>query len=289
MAISLGMRIPDALGDLSITEVVAFAREARLDVLDLRSDFAAAAEACRAAGLGIGSVDGVVSGELISPDDATRERAVADIRTQISAMAAVGAHTMFLCLVPKDKAQPIARSFELFKESFPAVAGACEAAGVRIAFEGYPGPEPFYPTLGYTPEVWRAMFEAVPSASLGLCYDPSHLVRLGIPYLRVLDEFKGRIHHCHGKDTALLPEAQYLYGRFPPALDEAADFSGGAWRYCVPGSGIVDWSAVAYGLESAGYQGCVSIELEDARFSDSVPNEQKGVRKALEHLALHFR
>jgi sugar phosphate isomerase/epimerase len=289
MAISLGLRIPDALGDLSITEVVAFAREAGLDVLDLRADFAPAAEACRAAGLGIGSVDGVVSGELISPDDATRERAVAAICDQIAAMAAAGARAMFLCLVPKDKAQPISRSLELFKESFPAVARACEAAGVRIAFEGYPGPEPYYPTLGYTPEVWRAMFEAVPSASLGLCYDPSHLVRLGIPYLRVLEEFKGRIHHCHGKDTALLPEAQYLYGRLYPALVEAPDHSGGAWRYCVPGSGIVDWSAVAYGLESADYQGCVSIELEDARFSGSVPNEQKGVRKALEHLALHFR
>lgn len=289
MAVSLGMRIPDAMRNLPIAEVAAFARDAGLDVLDLRADFASTAAACRAAGLGLGSVDGVVAGELISPDDATRERAVADLCNQISSMAAAGARTMFLCLVPRDDAQTIARSLELFKESFPAVARACEEAGVRIAFEGWPGPGPYYPTLGYTPEVWRAMFEAVPSASLGLCYDPSHLVRLGIPYLRVLDEFKGRIYHCHGKDTALLPEAQYLYGRFPPALDRTADFSGGAWRYCVPGSGIVDWSAVAYGLERAGYQGCVSIELEDARYCGSVQSEQKGVRKALSHLALHLR
>jgi sugar phosphate isomerase/epimerase len=289
MAISLGLRIPDDIGKLSITNVVAFAKDVGLDALDLRADFAAAAEACRAGGLGIGSVDGVVAGELISPDDATRERAVTALREQITAMSAAGARTMFLCLVPRDDTQTIARSLDLFKESFPTVAKACEAAGVRIAFEGWPGPGPYYHTLGYTPEVWRAMFEAVPSAALGLCYDPSHLVRLGILYLRVLEEFKGRIHHCHGKDTALLPEARYLYGHFAPALHEAPDFSGGAWRYCVPGSGVVDWAAIAYGLEQAGYQGCVSIELEDGRYCGSVQNEQQGVRKALQHLALHFR
>src|SRR5260370_312838 len=119
-------------------------------------------------------------------------------------------------------------------------------AGVRAVFEGWPGRAPQYPTVGCTPETWRAMFAAVPSQTLGLNYDPSHLVRLGIDYLRVLDEFKDRIYHCHGKDTALLPEAQYRYGHFPPALDKLPSFSEGAWRYCVPGDAAVDWTPVPY-------------------------------------------
>ena len=105
----------------------------------------------------------------------------------------------------------------------------------------------------------------------------------------MLEEFGDRIHHCHGKDTELLPEARYLYGDAAPALTKAPRFSGGAWRYCVPGAGAVNWATIAYELERAGYQGCVSIELEDARYAGSVQAEQRGVRKAFEHLAQHFR
>jgi sugar phosphate isomerase/epimerase len=155
---------------------------------------------------------------------------------------------------------------------------------VRIALEGWPGPAPTYPTLGYAPEVWRALFQALPSPAFGLCYDPSHLVRLGIDYLRVLEEFGERIHYCHGKDTALQSEAQYRYGHLPPALDEAPAYSGGAWRYCVPGSGVVQWGAVVYGLERAGYHGAISIELEDARYRGSAEKESAGIAKAAAHL-----
>jgi sugar phosphate isomerase/epimerase len=154
--------------------------------------------------------------------------------------------------------------------------------------EGWPGPAPSYPTLGYTPEVLRAMFRAVPSAALGVNYDPSHLVRLGIDYRRVLDEFKDRIYHVHGKDTALLPEAQYLYGHQPPVLDQPPSFGGGAWRYCVPGDGLVDWGQVAFALYQVGYAGCVSIELEDARFWGTLEKEQAGIARAYRHLAHHF-
>jgi sugar phosphate isomerase/epimerase len=133
------------------------------------------------------------------------------------------------------------------------------------------------------------MFTAVPSAAIGLNYDPSHLVRLGIDYVRVLEEFKDRVYHCHGKDTALLPEQQYLYGHFPPALGTSPRFSAGAWRYCIPGAGAVDWSRVAYMLDQSGYDGCISIELEDVRYWGSLELEQQGIRAAYQHLAQYFR
>ncbi|HVA89565.1 MAG TPA: sugar phosphate isomerase/epimerase, partial [Chloroflexota bacterium] len=239
MAISLGLRLPGVLRGLPLEEVIGFALDVGLDALDLPADFSSAAAACRTRGVRIGTVDGIGTGGLISADDAEREQAVAAIGGQIGTLAEAGIHTLFLCLVPKSNDQSITRSLAYFKDSFPTVAKACEASGVRIAFEGWPGPTPYHHTLGYTPEVWRAMFSAVPSPALGLCYDPSHLVRLGIDYLRVLDEFGDRIHHCHGKDTALLPEGQYRYGHSAPALDTVARFSGGAWRYCVPGAGTV--------------------------------------------------
>jgi sugar phosphate isomerase/epimerase len=71
-------------------------------------------------------------------------------------------------------------------------------------------------------------------------------------------------------------------------LSQPPSFSEGAWRYCVPGDGVVDWSQVAYALDQAGYSGCVSIELEDARYWGSVEKEQAGLAKAHRHLAQHF-
>ena len=288
MAISIGTLIPPKLAATGIESVATWAKGIGLGALDLPEDFSKGAEVCREHGLRVGAVNGTGQAQLISKDDRKREGAVARLRDQIRAMPAAGAHLLFLCLVPEDRAQPIADSLAIYRETFPAIASECEAAGVRAVLEGWPGPAPHYPTLGYTPEVWRAMFAAVPSAAIGLNYDPSHLVRLGIDYLRVLEEFKDRIYHCHGKDTALLPEGQYLYGRLRPALGKAPGFSEGAWRYCVPGDGEVDWSQVAFLLEQSGYDGCVSIELEDARYWGSVEKEQQGITRAYQHLARHF-
>jgi len=288
MSIPIGMLIPPKLNAQGIAAVASWAKALGLGALDLPVDFAGPADACRAQGLRVGAVWGAGQGGLISPDDGQRDQALARLQAQIKAMPGAGAQTLFLCLVPEAHGQSIADSLAIYRETFPAIAGECERAGVRVVFEGWPGPAPHYPTLGCTPETWRAMFGAVPSAALGLNYDPSNLVRLGIDYLRVLDEFKERIYHCHGKDTARLPEAQYAYGHFPPALDRPPSFSGGAWRYCVPGDGVVDWSQVAYALDQAGYAGCISIELEDARYWGSLENEQAGIAKAYRHLAQNF-
>ena len=288
MAVPIGTLIPPKLAAQGMEYVVTWAKGIGLAALDLPENFAEGARLCREHGLRIGTVDGAGAGRLISTDTHKREQAVARLTEQISSMPAAGARLVFLCLVPEDRTQKIADSLAIYRETFPVIAATCERADVRIVLEGWPGPAPWYPTLGYTPETWRAMFAAVPSPAIGLNYDPSHLVRLGIDYLRVLDEWKERIYHCHGKDTALLSEAQYRYGHLPPALDKAAGFSEGAWRYCVPGDGAVDWSKVAFALDQAGYDGCVSIELEDARYWGTLEKEQQGITRAYQHLAHHF-
>ncbi|GMA57811.1 sugar phosphate isomerase/epimerase [Alicyclobacillus sacchari] len=239
-------------------------------------------------GLEIGTVDLAGVSGLLSPDAREREQAVASVCKQIEELAAFGAKTAFVCLVPQAGRQPIAESLEYFTATFPHVANACERHGVRVAIEGWPGPAPDYPTLGYTPEVWREMFRRVPSPYIGLCYDPSHLVRLGIDYLRVLDEFQDRIFHCHGKDTEILTDGQYVYGTLPPQLSLAERFSGGSWRYCIPGTGEVNWGKVASKLRRIGYEAAVSIELEDARFWGSAEAELLGIQQAYLHLASYF-
>ncbi|WP_206918946.1 sugar phosphate isomerase/epimerase family protein [Alicyclobacillus suci] len=284
----IGARIPSKLRVEGIPRISELLKSIGLTAIDLPEINEEIAEVCRRNALTIGTVDLKDVAQTISCDSDKRKRAVESVCYQIAQISRLGGKAAFVCLVPEDVYQPIAASLEYFEESFPDIAKTCEENGVRIAIEGWPGPGPHYPTLGYTPEVWRAMFRAVPSSALGLCFDPSHLIRLGIDYLRVFDEFSERIVHCHGKDTELLHEQQYLYGNMAARLDATPAFSEGSWRYCIPGTGEVDWARVAYRLQRIDYKGCVSIELEDARYSGTLDNELNGIRKAYAHLSGHL-
>ncbi|GMA60999.1 sugar phosphate isomerase/epimerase [Alicyclobacillus fastidiosus] len=288
MSTPIGARIPPKLNAEGFERVAELLKGLGLSAIDVPTLTADVAEICRNNGLTIGSVDAHNVSQLLSRDSDVRQMAVERICVQIREASSLGAKVMFMCLVPEERTQPISESLGYFEETFAEIAPVCEASGIRVAIEGWPGPGPNYPTLGYTPEVWRAMFRCVPSTALGLCFDPSHLVRLGIDYLRVFDEFSTRIVHCHGKDTELLPEQQYLYGTLAARLDDTPGFSEGPWRYCIPGNGEVDWHRVAYRLDQIGYTGCVSIELEDFRYWGTLEDELRGIRKAHEHLVKHF-
>lgn len=288
MSIPIGTRIPPFLGKLGMKKVAEFASETGLTVIDLPELAGSTVDLLNRSGLGIGTVDVRGVAQLLSGDAAVRQAAVDSVKEQIQLAAHHEVHVLFMCLVPEDKTQSIRQSLSYFEETFADIVRVCETNGVKIALEGWPGPGPHYATLGYTPEVWRAMFAAVSSPALGLCFDPSHLVRLGIDYLRVLSEFGEKIHHCHGKDTQLLPEARYMYGHLPARLSQVPGFSEGSWRYCIPGEGEVDWRRVAFELANHGYQGAISIELEDARYWGTLEQEQMGIRKAFAHLSECF-
>lgn len=188
--------------------------------------------------------------------------------------------------MPTNHAKKVSR---FWKETFPEVVSHAEEKGIYMALEGWPGPAPQYPAIGCTPETIRAMFNHIPSKHFGLNYDPSHLVRLGIDYLRVLAEFGDRVNYCHGKDTEILRDELYEFGTLPTTFGANYGFSDGSWRYTIPGHGDVEWGKVAVRLEKIGYKGPISIELEDQRFWGSLEAEQQGIIKAKNHLELYFK
>lgn len=268
---------------------ISWSAEAGLDVVDVARLTPEVKQAVDAAGIAIGSFDVAGVGALFTRDEAKRAGAAASIRKQLAEAAALGGKVCFMCLHPEDKTLPRRDSFAMFKESFPAITADAERLGIQIVLEGWPGGAPYYATLGCTPETLRAMFEAVPSPALCVNYDPSHLVRLGVDYLRFLKEFAGRTGHVHGKDTVILEENVYLYGRHQEAaFGSPCKFSEGPWRYTIPGEGSVDWAAVAFELDVAGYKGAVSIELEDHRYWNSTEERRAGLQKAAAHLRRFF-
>jgi sugar phosphate isomerase/epimerase len=288
MKYRIGMRIPPKIGAEGIDRTARWAAETGLDFLDVPQLTPEIKQACDRAGIAIGSVD-VAASKLLSRNEAVRRDAAESVKRQMDDISALGGSVLFMCLVPEDVTLPRKEGFDIWKETFPELVRHAEQTGTYMAIEGWPGPAPHYPTLGCTPEMWRAMFEAIPSRHFGLNYDPSHLVRLGIDYLRVLTEFGDRIIHCHGKDTEILHDDLYEFGVLPATFGAKYGFSEGAWRYTIPGQGDVEWSKIAVRLDRIGYKGAISIELEDHRYWGTLEAERQGIVKAAEHLFQYFR
>jgi len=284
----ISTRFTPHFGRLPAEQLMQAAKEMGLDALDLPRITPEWKKMLDDAGLVVGSVDAQGIGQLFSTDASKRQSAVDGIKGQFENIATCGGKVIFMCLVPENHSAPRAENFSLWKDVFPHVVEAAEQNDLYIAIEGWPGPGPYYPTLGCTPEMWRAMFKEIPSKHFGLNYDPSHLVRLGIDHMRALSEFIDRIYHCHGKDTVMLPEELYASGNINPTFGTSYGFSEGSWRYCIPGEGTVDWKKVAFRLQAAGYQGAVGVELEDHRYWGSLEAEQKGISRAVAHLKQAF-
>ncbi len=285
----IGLRIPGRARDLAFEEFCAWCAATGFQAVDVGRVTPEIAQAIRGAGLEVGTADLPGTGDLMSADAAKRETGVQAAAEAIRQAAAQGVGTMFCVFVPPDGARGRAANFETWKETFPAVLKVAEEQNVRLAMEGWPGGPPHYPALGCTPEMWRAMFREFPSPRFGLNYDPSHLVRIGVDYLRALVEFGDKIFHAHGKDTELDAEALYLHGNLGPTFSRARAFGEDWWRYTIPGDGLVDWSKVVARLHEAGFNGIVSVELEDARYHQTWELESEGLKRSRDYLARFVR
>ena len=99
----------------------------------------------------------------------------------------------------------------LVQKIWPEIIKYTEMRGVKIAIENCPmlfGREqwPGGQNLMTTPEIWKRIFEILPSDHLGINYDPSHFVWQMMDYIQPIYDFKDKIFHVHYKDIKLYPE-----------------------------------------------------------------------------------
>ena len=194
-----------------------------------------------------------------------------------------------LCSAQTTPACPKPRPLRFLPRSIPGSWPTPRRWGVNIAIEPWPGGRPHYPNLGCSPESLRLIFAACPSPRLGICYDPSHFVRLQIDYQRLLHEFGDRVRHVHLKDTEIMPEKLYESGNLGEAYSSTYVCGEGWWRYTIPGEGEVDWNFVIRRLEDVGYDGVLSVELEDHYFWQTPELQQEGLLRAKDHIEPLFR
>ncbi len=202
-----------------------------------------------------------------------REAAVQHIKKLIKASAKLGVN-MVTTFIGRDQIKSVEENLELVKEIWPPIIKLAEEQGVKIAIENCPmlfGRDqwPGGQNLMTTPAIWRKVFEILPSANLGLNYDPSHFVWQMIDYIQPIYEFKDKIFHVHYKDIKLYPEKLQQVGIMGYPLDFMSPK--------LPGLGDVDWGRYVSALTDIHYTGCTCIEIEDKAFEGSVEDVKKSV------------
>jgi len=262
-----------------------WAKHAGFEAVDLNQSTPEDVATVRASGLRLGSVDLIDMGKLLTTDAGQRKELVARNVAYVKELAAAGVKLFFTVLIPGDPARKRAENYAQAVETFGPIAQAAAAVGAMVVIEGWPGPAPYFPALCCTPESYRAFIKDTNPASVGVNYDPSHLIRLGVDPIRFLNEFVPHVHHVHAKDTELYPEAVYELGLYQDSISKTRhQYGAHAWRYTIPGRGRTPWTQVFEILQKNGYQGAVSIELEDETFNGTEDGEKRGLLESLEFL-----
>jgi len=162
-----------------------------------------------------------------------------------------------------------AENVPIFKEVFSEYARIAEDEGIKIAMEncphsiGYPIP---IGNIAYSPEMWEALFDAVPSKAIGLEFDPSHLFWQQIDIERAIRNFGDRIYSFHAKDTEIVHDEMARCGIYGKMFGKSSVWDFGVWRYRIPGWGDIQWKGVFRALNDVGYKGPIIIEHEDPVF-----------------------
>jgi sugar phosphate isomerase/epimerase len=264
-----------------IGDVIGWAKDNHMACLDLGKDADQCGVQVAAAGLRIGSAD-LPDWEGLSSGDADKRKASAERNAAyIQACAVSGVRNFFVVVFPDPEVAGRDEQFACALEGYGLLADALRDNDAQIVVEGYPGNS----ALVIAPESYRR-FLGECKAPIAVNYDPSHLLRMGIDPIRFLREFAPRVTHVHGKDTELFPEAVYEFGlELGPTRGGGHGFGAHTWRYTIPGQGEVRWREVLGLLAQAGYDGCVSIELEDENYNGSDEGEKRGILLGAQFLA----
>ncbi len=177
----------------------------------------------------------------------------------------------------RDGTRSVDDNWPRFLETWKPLVRFAEDHGVRIGIENCPmyftrDEWPGGKNLAHCPAVWRRMFEEIPSPNFGLNYDPSHLVWQQIDYLKPLAEFAGRIFHVHAKDVRIDRDRLDDVGILATPLEYH--------RPKLPGLGEVDWGRFLSRLAELGYRGPVCIEVEDRDFEASLERRKTALRQS---------
>jgi len=177
--------------------------------------------------------------------------------------------------IGRDPAKSMDANFELFLQVWPTLLNEAKSLGVKVGIEHCPmlftnDEWPGGKNMAINPDCWRKMFAAFPDGTLGLNFDPSHLIWQFIDTPRALREFGSKIVHVHAKDERIDRDRLHDVG-----------VTGFGWHQPkLPGLGDVPWGPFFAALTDTGYNGPVCIEVEDRAYEGTLANRRRALRQS---------
>jgi sugar phosphate isomerase/epimerase len=171
-----------------------------------------------------------------------------------------------------DASKNIDDNWEEAVRVWPDIVKFADDQGVKITLENCPmlfsyDEWPGGNNIATTPRQWRRILEQW-GDTIGLNFDPSHLILQMIDIQRFLKEFGKNVLHYQAKDLMIDRDGLYERGILSMGI---------GWQIPrIPGLGEVDWGIVHGELYRQGYEGDCIIEHEDRRFEGTDEKVKQG-------------
>lgn len=236
----------------------------------------------------------------LDPDEEKRKEHHIRLRRMIEACSELSVPTI-TTFAGKNPNLGMEENLEFFQQEFGPIVDYAKDHNVKIAIENCPMGFALYggENMAYSPKIWKEMFKMF-GPTLGLCFDPSHLLWLQIDYLQAVRDFMDRIYIVHAKDCEidrrLLGQVGILDSEWVDVLFTGKsgighrqikwkDPSKQWWRYRIPGLGEIDFKRLISELLLRGYNSPLIIEHEDPIWYGTEELNKEGLTIGLRHLS----
>jgi sugar phosphate isomerase/epimerase len=215
----------------------------------------------------------------LHPDPAHREQVIGHLKHVITAAEKMDV-PFVNTFMGGDAALSQDANWQRALEIWPDIVTFAQDHGRKITIENCPmifskDEWPGGHNIAWSPYIWRRILEQW-GGTVGLNYDPSHLVWLMIDQDRFIREFGPHILHFQAKDLMIDRDGLYERGTLSAGI---------GWQIPrIPGLGEVPWRVVFAALYRAGYAGDCIIEHEDRDFEGTDELVKRGFIIAREAL-----
>ncbi len=156
---------------------------------------------------------------------------------------------------PQTTEEMIKEGYDTIVERWSPLFDEMDQRGIVFALEVHPT------EIAYDYYTFVRLLEAFDHRkTLGMNFDPSHLLWQGMKPHLVIRELPDRIYHVHIKDASVTLDG--LNGILGSHLEFGKSRRG--WNFRSPGRGEVDFSSIIRDLNEIEYEGPLSVEWEDS-------------------------
>jgi len=221
---------------------------------------------------------------VLHPDPEHREQVIGHLRLVIEAAQKMGVG-LVNTFMGGDASKTQDANWEAALHVWPGIVAFARDHAVRLTIENCPmifstDEWPGGHNIAWSPRIWRRILERW-SDTIGLNYDPSHLVWLMIDQERFIREFGPHILHVQAKDLMIDRDGLYERGTLSAGI---------GWQVPrIPGLGEVDWRVFFSALYRAGYDGDIIIEHEDRVFEGTDDLVKRGFLVARDTLRPYIK